>query len=280
MHLFRGEYFRQEFRNLGEVRSLIPSNIHIMAMTATATTTTRNQVIAILGLVNPVVVAVSPDKSNISYALRQKVNIEVVFAPLVVKLSTLRDKLPRVIIFCRRCEECAQLYRFFLSSMKEKFTEPAGAPNIAMFRLVDMYTGSTRKSVQDSIIASFSKSDATLRIVICTIAFGMGIDCADVCQVIHWGPSSDIESYVQECGRAGRNGHAAKALLFWSRLDFRAHDICQDMERYCSGKDTCRRKMLMSYFDCTYENVMGCSCCDVCAFDCNCNSCNCKSFPL
>ena len=89
MHLFRGEYFRQEFRNLGEVRSLIPSNIHIMAMTATATTTTRNQVIAILGLVNPVVVAVSPDKSNISYALRQKVNIEVVFAPLVVKLSTL-----------------------------------------------------------------------------------------------------------------------------------------------------------------------------------------------
>ena len=196
---------------MGEVRSLIPSNIHIMAMTATATTTTRNQVIAILGLVNPVVVAVSPDKSNISYALRQKVNIEVVFAPLVVKLSTLR---PRVIIFCR---ECAQLYRFFLSSMKEKFTEPAGAPNIAMFRLVDMYTGSTRKSVQDSIIASFSKSDATLRIVICTIAFGMGIDCADVCQVIHWGPSSDIESYVQECGRAGRNGHAANALLFWSR---------------------------------------------------------------
>ena len=139
MHLFRGEYFRQEFRNLGEVRSLIPSNIHIMAMTATATTTTRNQVIAILGLVNPVVVAVSPDKSNISYALRQKVNIEVVFAPLVVKLSTLRDKLPRVIIFCRRCEECAQLYRFFLSSMKEKFTEPAGAPNIAMFRLVHVH---------------------------------------------------------------------------------------------------------------------------------------------
>jgi superfamily II DNA helicase RecQ len=35
----------------------------------------------------------------------------------------------------------------------------------------------------------------------------MGIDCANVCQIIHWGEPSDIESYVQECGRAGRNGN-------------------------------------------------------------------------
>ena len=48
--------------------------------------------------------------------------------------------------------------------------------------------------------------------VICTIAFGMGIDCVYVRQVIHWGPSSDIESYVQECGRAGRNGLPSNAV--------------------------------------------------------------------
>ena len=155
------------------MRSLIPARVNLMAMTATATTTTRNQVFAILGLVTPVIVAASPDKSNIFYSVREKVNVEEAFAPLVMKLQTQRCKLPRVIIFCRRCQECVQLYRFFLSSTKERFTEPIGAPNLAEFQLVDMYTGATRKSVQDSILATFSKSDTVLRIVICTIAFGM-----------------------------------------------------------------------------------------------------------
>ena len=54
-----------------------------------------------------------------------------------------------------------------------------------------------------------------------TLAFGMGIDCVHVCQVIHWGPSLDIESYVQECGRAGRNGLPSNAVLFWKTADFR-----------------------------------------------------------
>ena len=49
----------------------------------------------------------------------------------------------------------------------------------------------------------------------------MGIDCVDVRQVIHWRPSSDIESYVQECGRAGRNGLPSNAVLFWKTADFR-----------------------------------------------------------
>ena len=95
------------------------------------------------------------------------------------------------------------LLSFFI--LKQEFTEPVGAPNLAMF-LVDVYTGVTRKSIRDSIVTSFGTSHAPLRVVICTIAFGMGIDCVDVHvyirQVVHWGPSSDIESYVQECGRA------------------------------------------------------------------------------
>ena len=79
----------------------------------------------------------------------------------------------RVIIYCRRCEECAELYHFFHSSLKQEFTEPVGAPNLAMFCLVDMYIGVTRKSIRDSIVTSFGTSHAPLRVVICTIAFGM-----------------------------------------------------------------------------------------------------------
>ena len=104
--------------------------------------------------------------------------------------------------------------------MKKEFTEPVGAPNLAQFRLVDMYTSVTCKLLHDSIVALFSNGDAPFRIVICTIVFGMGIDCVDICQVIHWGPPSDVESYIQECGRAGRNCQPANSLLFWKRGDF------------------------------------------------------------
>ena len=221
----------------------------MMALTATATVSTRDTVISILGMKSPTIVSASPDKPNISYTVRDKGNIEETFSPLQQKLQSLRCQMPRVIIYCRK-EECSQLYLFFLSLMKHEFTEPPRAPNIAMFRLVDMYTSVTRKNVQESIISSLTKSDAPLRIVICTIAFGMGIDCADVCQIIHWGAPSDIESYVQVCGRAGRNGNPANALLFWKIRDFRTHNTT-DMQIYCTRKDVCRRAQLMAYVDCT-----------------------------
>ena len=134
----RGEYFRREFSNLGQVRSLIPSTVNIMALTATATKTTRNRIIAILGMLSPKVVSVSPEKSNITYWVRQKSSVEEVFTPIADKLKHKRANMPRVIIFCKRCEECAMLYQFFLSNLQE-FTEPVGAPNLSRYRLVDMY---------------------------------------------------------------------------------------------------------------------------------------------
>ena len=53
-----------------------------------------------------------------------------------------------------------------------------------------------------------------LRVVIATIAFGMGLDCPNVRRIIHWGPSNDVEAYIQETGRAGRDGESAEALLY------------------------------------------------------------------
>lgn len=127
---------------------------------------------------------------------------------------------------------------------------------------------------QDSIVTAFCSGDSPLRIVICTIAFGMGLDCVNMSQVIHWGPASDVESYMQECGRAGRNGEPVSALLYWKRKDFKSNAISKDMRDYCTTQRTCRRTLLASYFDCTKLNVIVCNCCDVCAVNCTCNSCN------
>ena len=87
-----------------------------MALTATATTT-RNKIITILGMLSPKVVSVSPEKSNITYWVRQKSSIEEVFTPIADKLKSERANMPRVIIFCKRCEECTILYQFFLSNL-------------------------------------------------------------------------------------------------------------------------------------------------------------------
>ena len=69
----------------------------------------------------------------------------------------------------------------------------------------------TEEYVKEEIIKGFTK-ESHLRIVVATVAFGMGIDCYNVSQIVHVLPPSDIESYVQETGRSGRNGLPSTAL--------------------------------------------------------------------
>ena len=78
---------------------------------------------------------------------------------------------------------------------------------LAMFCLVDMFSECTYKEVKDTIIKEFTIPTSRLRIVVSTIAFEMGIDAPNVRKTIHWGPSNDIELYIQETGHAGRDEH-------------------------------------------------------------------------
>jgi ATP-dependent DNA helicase RecQ len=67
-----------------------------------------------------------------------------------------------------------------------------------------MFHSGTPKSTKELILDNTAKANGHIQIIICTIAFvGMGIDCKGVRRVIHFGPSSNIESYVQQCGRPG-----------------------------------------------------------------------------
>ena len=255
-----------------------------MALTATATVKSRDKIVKILGMCNPVVISQSPDKSNLIYRVQARTSVEKVFAPLVEKLRKERTNMPRVIIFCRKCEECATIYEFFRLALMEEFTEPIGAPNLARYRLVDMFMSATDQTVKDSIaiVNSFCTQDKQLRVVISTIAFGMGVDCANVRQIVHWGVAADVESYVQESGRAGRNGKIACATTFFKASDLDARRVSKDMINYCQNKDQCRRSLLFSHFDSaiTENEPHGCVCCDVCALSCKCEDCMCSFFPV
>lgn len=180
----------------------------------------------ILQIEKPQTVYISPCKKNIFYIVKQKPTIETFVQDLVDSLRDLRTCMPRIIIFCRRYLECAQKYQLFEHYLGKEFTEPPGLThNIAKCRLVDMYCKCTEPDVKEAIVSAFCAPNGNLRIVIAIIPFGMGLDCPDVCQVIHWGPSYDIESYVQETGREGRDGYLSCALLFYCNSDKLHHRL-------------------------------------------------------
>ena len=71
--------------------------------------------------------------------------------------------------------------------------------------MVDCYTGSTDQHVRDVILKQFS-TPSCLRVTIATVAFGLGVNCPDIRRIMHFGIPEDIETYVQQVGRAGRDG--------------------------------------------------------------------------
>lgn len=249
----------------------------MMALTATATTQTRKAICKILGMVNPVIVSESPNKPNIKYVLkRDPGTLEETFASLVEEVRRCRQTTDKTIIFCRTYDHCARIYLYMKSRLTKQFTEPIGAPDLARFRLIDMFSACTHPDVKEVIISGFSIPDSNLRVVVATIAFGMGIDCPNVRRVIHWGPSADVELYLQETGRAGRDMLPSEAILYHGGEGVVARNLADDMKEYCVNRHLCRRQLLLKHFDSSDESlsIPLCLCCDVCEQTCTCRLCS------
>ncbi len=270
-HLFRGSTFRSSLRRIGDIRSLIPPGVNVMALTATASKTLRCDVSKMIGMQS-----MNPCKRNLAFCVRRCSDLLERIKPIIQRLTELRSEMPRMIIYCRRFEDCSNIYLYFRSSLGVNFTEPPNSHDITSFRLVEIFTSVTDDYIKEQIIDLFTKQ-SQLRIVIATIAFGMGIDCHDVRQVVHVGVPDDVESYIQETGRAGRDSHPSLAMLMVTTL--RRHAMDEAMIDYCENISECRRDKLFRNME-SYEHIdMGskCLCCDICSKFCECGRCESKT---
>ena len=198
-HIFscnRGQTFRKEFTHLSELRSILSDRVHLMVLTATATTTTRKYIIDSLCMQKPAIVYLPLVKDNITYLVmdKPKAGISAAFQPISEALLNNRE-FGRILIFCHSYDEVIKMYQYFKASLGTNFLNPPGSPDYVKYRVVDMFTRCSHSSVKKKIIEQFT-IPSTLRIVIATIAFGMGINCPDIRQVIHWGVPEDPEAYL------------------------------------------------------------------------------------
>ena len=236
----RGETFRKEFLNIGEARSLVPDTVRMMALTATATQTSRQQICKHLGMVKPFLLVESPNRPNITYSVLAAETIKETFAPLVEEIRRKHTSMDKVIVFCRTYDDSSRIYLFIRSRLGVLGVQPVGAPDLSRLRLVEMFTACTHKDVKESILANFIIPEGYLRVVIATVAFGMGLDCPTVRRIVHWGGSNDIEAYLQETGGAGRDGMLSQAILY-SISSHTNRLMDENMRNYTKNKEICRR---------------------------------------
>ncbi|KAK3101805.1 hypothetical protein FSP39_006474 [Pinctada imbricata] len=126
------------------------------------------------------------------------------------------------------------------------------------------------------IVDSFCKVDSTLRIVIATTAFGMGVNVPNINIIVHWGAPHNIQGYMQQSGHAGRDGTQSLSIIYYHPSDISTVATDTQTREFCLLQ-SCRRKFLIQQFtpeaQSTYSVLGSCLCCDNCKPTCRCGAC-------
>jgi ATP-dependent DNA helicase RecQ len=259
-----GHDFRPDYMLLRELRDVVEAPT--MTLTATATPVVSKEIETRLGLVGPVRIRTGFDRPNLAFDVKAlRTEAERTEATLkAIDLAGVRGRAGRgrVIIYC---------------STRKTTERVARALRSAGLRVGHYHAGRTQLARER---AQQAFEQGRTRVLVATNAFGMGIDLPDVRLIVHYQTPGSIEAYYQEAGRAGRDGDAARCLLFFGRadlqtqrrlarsgpasaaLDQRREDALAEIERYAT-EFTCRHDALVGHFLGAAEG-RACGRCDVC----------------
>ena len=249
-----GHDFRPEYIQLGKLKRYFP-DVPIIALTATADKLVRKDIFERLNIQHAELFISSFNRPNIYYAVEPKRNS---YARLLEFLEERRDESG--IIYC--------LSRASTESLSWDLRDEG-------FSVLPYHAGLSKEE-RDKNQELFLNDD--VKIIVATIAFGMGIDKSNVRFVVHNDLPKNIESYYQETGRAGRDGLESHALLFFSWADVIKLKGFAEVEGNKAQSDImlkklntmgefgdmkiCRRRFLLKYFD--EESTEDCGNCDNC----------------
>jgi len=266
--------FRKWYGCLGEIRSLAPSTSRLLILTATATKATKGEILSTqqLGEDDIKFIEQSPNQPNLKYSVQyldKNEALQTAFSALIGDLKNQVAKTPRTLLYCQTRKQCHILFRVFEVCLGKNTYHGENKPQN---RIVEMYHTGIPSRIKGHIVESMADEDGHLRVLVSTIAFGMGVNCKQVRRIIHFRPSKSGEMYVQECGRAGRDGLPSTCVLLYN--GFLSTHCEKAMKEYLSSSE-CHRKCLMSRFGFSNElPSFGHAqfCCDICAAACVCGS--------